>query len=189
MKTAVPLELATRLINNGPCVLVTCRHQGIDNVFTVSWNMPVSIVPPMVGITCVKSNASHAMILESKEFVINVPEAHLLDQAFNCGKFSARDTDKFGKFGLTPEPGREVAAPSIRECAGQLECRLLASPAFGDFTVFVGEVVSAYADEDKFRNGWLPGKARIVNHYGDELFYVPGELLKARLAPDAPGKK
>jgi len=189
MKKELPPQSATRLINNGPCVLVTCRHEGRESVFAVSWSMPVSILPPMVGITCVRSNLSHALIQGGREFTINVPEVELLYQLFNCGKFSARDTDKFAKFGLNREPGRKVAVPSIRECAGHLECRLVSAPAFGDFTVFIGEVVAAYADEEKFSNGWIPGKARVVNHLADDLFYVPGELFKARLAPDAPVKK
>lgn len=189
MKKDIPAPQATRLINNGPCVLVTCRHEDKDSVFAVSWSMPVSIVPPMVGITCVKSNLSHALIQASGEFTINVPEAELLYGLFNSGKFSARDTDKFSKFGLGKEPGRKVSAPSVKECAGHLECRVVAAPAFGDFTVFVGEVVAAYAEEEKFSNGWIPGKARTLNHYCDDLFYVPGELLKAELAPDAPKKK
>jgi flavin reductase (DIM6/NTAB) family NADH-FMN oxidoreductase RutF len=142
----------------------------------------------MIGLTCVKNNLSHSLISESREFTVNVPEAHLLDALFNCGKFSARDTDKFAKFGLTREKGRKVSAPSVRECAGHLECRLVAQPAFGDFTVFVGEVVSAYADESKFKNVWLP-HVRLANHYGDDLFYAPGDQLKARLSPDAPVKK
>ncbi len=178
-KDLVPAQ-STKLIYNGPCVLVTCQRDGKPNVFTVTWNTPVSIVPPIVAISCVKSNLSWEIIRETKEFTINVPGMELVDAVLGCGKKSGRDTDKFKVFGLTPEPGRVIRTPSIRECAGHLECRVTSEPAFGDFTLFIADVVAAYVDDAKFDATWIPEKARIINHMGDDLFAAAGETVRAR---------
>ncbi|HBW46416.1 TPA: flavin reductase family protein, partial [bacterium] len=90
MKKEVAEANATKLIYNGPCVLVTCQRNGRPNVFTVSWNTPVSIVPPIVAISCVKSNYSWEIIRGTKEFTINVPEMDIVDAVFGCGKVSGR---------------------------------------------------------------------------------------------------
>lgn len=184
MKRELPPAHATRLINNGPCVLVTCAEAARANVFTVSWSMPVSIVPPYVAISCVKSNLSHGMIDRAGEYVINVPEENLLEAVMGCGKRSGRDTDKFAAFGLTAVPGRTVRAPSIAECAGYIECRVIDRPVYGDFSLFVAEVTAAYAEDTKFASGrWIPDRARLLHHIGDEYFTLPGDLRKSSWPP------
>lgn len=180
MKKDIPLTGANKLINSGPCVFVTCRDGDRPNCFAVSWTMPVSIAPPLVAISCVKSNLSHRLIAETREFGISVPEADLLDALYASGKLSGRDTDKFARFSLTAAPGKVIRTPSIAECPGILECRLVGEPVYGDFTIFVGEVVAAYAEEEKFATRWIPEKTRLLNHLGDEFFQSNGELLTAR---------
>lgn len=179
MKIDIPLAGANKLINNGPCVFVTCAGAERPNVFAVSWTMPVSIAPPLVAISCVKSNLSHALIAGSREFGISVPEVDLLDALYGTGKLSGRDTDKFARFRLTPEPGRVIQAPSVGECPGVLECRLVGEPVYGDFTIFVGEVVAAYADPAKFDTRWKPESARLLNHLGDEFFQSGAAVIRA----------
>jgi len=181
MKKEVEEANATKLIYNGPCVLVTCQRNGRPNVFTVSWNTPVSIVPPIVAISCVKSNYSWEIIRGTKEFTINVPEMDIVDAVFGCGKVSGREVDKFSRFGFGLESGKKVSVPSIKECPGQLECKVIAEPQFGDFSLFVAEVVSAYAEEEKFDTKWILEKAKIINHLGDEVFYSLGIKQSAKL--------
>lgn len=181
MKKEVSPANSTKLIYNGPCVLVTSFRNGVPNVFTVTWNTPVSIMPPIAAISCVKSNLSWEIIHETKEFIINVPEFDMIDAVYSCGKKSGRDTDKFKVFGLETEPGRKISVPSIVKCPGQLECRVIAEPQFGDFTLFIADVLSAYADESKFDTRWNPETSNIINHLGDEFFYSFGKIKSARI--------
>jgi len=181
MKIDVPLSSAFKLINVGQTVLVTCRHANRDNVFTVSWMTPVSIMPPIVAISCVKSNLSHEMIHASREFTINIPESSLLDPLHGCGKLTGRDTDKFTRFQLTREPGKLVGAPAIEECVGHLECRVTAEPVYGDFTLFIAEVVAAYADELRFTTRWHMEQTTFVCNVGDDYYTFSGEPVQSKL--------
>ena len=65
-----------------------------------------------------------------------------------CGSHSGRDVDKFEHAGVTAQPGRRVAAPVIAECVANLECRVVDRFATGDHSIFVGEVVAAWAQDE-----------------------------------------
>jgi len=42
----VALKHASRLINHGPTVLITSRHEHQRNVMAAAWSMPVEFTPP-----------------------------------------------------------------------------------------------------------------------------------------------
>src|SRR6266542_6833730 len=84
------------------------------------------------------------MIRRSKECVINVPTADLIDQVVGIGNTSGRDVDKFKRFKLTPVPGSEVNTPLIEECYANFECRLADSKLISKYGVFIWEVVKAH---------------------------------------------
>lgn len=170
MKKEIPLDSANRLINNGPVVLVSCQQADQPNVFTVAWNMPVSHEPPLVAISCGASNYSHEVIMETEEFVLNVPDARIVEPTFRCGTISGAETDKFEATGLTPAPAKEVESPIVEECVGHLECKLIEKPDAGDHSIFVGEVLAAYAEADKFDEVWQVEQTGILHHLGGNNF-------------------
>jgi flavin reductase (DIM6/NTAB) family NADH-FMN oxidoreductase RutF len=43
-----------------------------------------------------------------------------------------------------------VKPPAIKECIAHLECKLHSQFTTGDHTIFVGEVVEAYAEQRSF---------------------------------------
>ena len=62
-----------------PAVLVTVADkQGKSNIFTVAWAGTVCTNPPMVSISVRKERFSHAMLLETGEFVINLTTEKLV---------------------------------------------------------------------------------------------------------------
>jgi flavin reductase (DIM6/NTAB) family NADH-FMN oxidoreductase RutF len=128
--------------------LVTCGDSGRSNIIAVSFCMPVSRTPPMVGCAIGPSMYSAELIGDTGEFVVNVPPGNLDPQVYLCGTCSGRDVDKFEKTGFTPVPGRSVDVPVIGECVAHIECRVTAGLETGSKILFVGEVVEAYADPD-----------------------------------------
>lgn len=170
---------ANRLINHGPTVLVTARHQGKNNVMTAAWCMPASKSPPMVALAIGPSRFTHDMIINSGEFTVCVPGSDLGPEVICCGTCSGREVeDKFARCGLTPVTGEEVSAPLIRECLGGLECRLDSHPTAGDHSIIVGEVVAVWVRNGAFHERFLVGEAPTLHHLGGREFCLPGEIIR-----------
>jgi len=152
-------------------VLVSCvGRNGKPNIITLAWAMPTSINPPLVAISIAPKRHSHALIEETKEFVVNVPTMKILKETLFCGRRSGRNYDKFKEASLTPSPAKKVKLPIIKECAAHLECKLQSQFAAGDHTIFVGEIVEAYANKGAFMNKYDLEKAKMIFHLGGNDF-------------------
>jgi hypothetical protein len=68
----------------------------------------------LVAISIAPRRPSHALIEETKEFVVNIPTMGILKETLFCGRASGRDHDKFKEAGLTRLRGRKVKAPAIK---------------------------------------------------------------------------
>lgn len=62
-----------------PPVLVTCQNKkGESNMLTVAWAGTVCSTPAMLSISVRKERYSHAMLMETGEFVVNLPTEDLV---------------------------------------------------------------------------------------------------------------
>lgn len=128
--------------------LITCGDATARaNIIAVSFCMPVSKTPPLVACAIGKTSYSFELISATKEFIVNVPPAGLHQHIYYCGFHSGRTVDKFKEAGLTPLPGRTVQAPIIEQCVAFMECQVKQIVEAGDKSLFIAEVVEAYADE------------------------------------------
>jgi len=177
MKKKISTPIANRLINSGPVVLVTTSWQGKANIITIAWQTPVSHTPMLVAISVGKTRYSHELLEKSKEFVINIPAVDLLKETAFCGSVSGRKVDKFKESGLTPIKADKVNAPLIKECIGHLECKLVEIVPCGDHTILVGEVVTAWADEELFDGYWIVDKAKLIHHLGGTKYTTPDKRI------------
>jgi len=173
---------ALRLMHPMHTVLVSCvGKSGKPNIITLAWAMPTSVNPPLVAVSIAPRRHSHSLIEESKEFVVNVPTIEVLDETFFCGAVSGREHDKFKEARLTPLPARKVKAPIIKECVAHLECKLQSQFTTGDHTIFVGEIVEAYADKGTFEGVYKLEKAKMIFHLGgNEFATLEPKVLKPK---------
>jgi len=170
-KSNVNLSSAYRLLHPMHTVLVSCIGKtGKPNIITLAWAMPTSINPPLVAISISPKRFSHTLIEESKEFVVNIPTMNILKETLFCGRKSGRDHDKFKEAGLTPLPAKKVKVPIIKECVAHLECKLHSQFTTGDHTIFVGEIVEAYADKEAFTEEYNLEKVKMIFHLGANEF-------------------
>jgi flavin reductase (DIM6/NTAB) family NADH-FMN oxidoreductase RutF len=131
-----------------PLVLVTCADgQGKPNIITIAASAPCSANPPTIGIAVAPARYSHGLIAAGKEFGVNIPRKSDLERADLCGSISGREEDKFARTGFTALPALVISVPLIAECPVNLECRLVHTAHLGSHDWFIGEVVSARADE------------------------------------------
>ncbi|MEW6067564.1 MAG: flavin reductase family protein [Nitrospirota bacterium] len=171
----IPIAKANRLINHGPTVLITSRSGEKINVMTAAWQMPVSFKPMLVAIAIGHERFSHKLILESCEFVINIPNTKMIKEVLCCGTQSGRDIDKFKICKLTQVKAQKVNAPLIKECIGNIECKLYSHYKAGDHTIFVGEVVAASVKEGIFEEHLKVDldEAKTLHHLGGKVFCRP----------------
>jgi len=170
-KIEVGIPSCFRLLHPMHTVLVSCVGKtGKPNIITLAWAMPTSINPPLVAISVAPRRHSHALIEETREFVVNIPTIDILDATLFCGRRSGKDYDKFKEAGLTPLPARKVKTPIIKECVAHLECKLHSQFVTGDHTIFVGEIIEAYANKEAFADGYNLEKAKMIFHLGGNEF-------------------
>jgi len=178
-KIEVDVSSSHRLLHPMHTVLVSCvGNDGKPDIITLAWAMPTSIDPPMVAISIAPRRHSHRLIEETREFVVNIPTMDILNETLFCGRVSGRKHDKFEEADLTPLPAKRVKPPAIKECVAHLECKVSNQFATGDHTVFVGEIVEAYADKDAFATEYKLAKARMIFHVGGNKFTT----LKAKVS-------
>jgi len=140
-----------------PVVIAGTFVNGKENYLTIGAFGGMSIRPPMVYISSLKTHYSNTGIRETGYFSINLPPAGLVRKTDYCGLVSGRLTDKSLLF--TPFYGKEKLAPMARECPVNAVCRLIKTVDLPDNDVFIGEVVEYYVDEE-CRDGKNPDPER-----------------------------
>lgn len=163
----LPIDKAFTLMESGPVVLVTTNDGEKDNVMTISWTMVMDFTP-LFGITTGPWNHSYAAMRKSRQCVIAIPTVDLIDQVVGVGTCSGVDTDKFGKFGLTPLKAKHVRAPLIKECLANIECRVVDIVTKHNIVVLEG--IDAYVDASR-------KEKRTVHAVGDGTFIVDGRKI------------
>ncbi len=181
-KKEIALTGCLRLIEQGSIVLVSSQYHGQSDVMAAAWITPVSHRPPLLAVAVSPTDYTHYLIGKSQEFVVNVPGRPLVDQVMLCGTLSGRDVDKFVRATLTAVDGRRVTVPWVDECLGHLECGLVQAYEVGDHTLYIGEVIGAWADEDAFDDFWKLENEELspLQHLGARHFAVLGGRFTVR---------
>ncbi|MCD9033659.1 flavin reductase family protein [Luteimonas sp. Y-2-2-4F] len=166
-----PVERVRRFLEPGPVVLLSTGWRGERGIMTLGWHMMLGY--DLVGTYIWQANRSHALARGSRQCVINLPTADLLDTVARIGNCSGADGDKFDRFDLTAVPAREVEAPMIGECHGAFECRLHETRLTADYPLFVWRVVRAHAAAS-------PKHPATVHYRGEGRFMVSGREVSRR---------
>jgi flavin reductase (DIM6/NTAB) family NADH-FMN oxidoreductase RutF len=182
----VDLAKAYRLINHGPTVLVSARHDGVDNVMAAAWACALDFTPPKLTVVLDKATRTRELVERSGAFVIQVPTAAQLRLTHQLGTRSlANEPDKLRHAGveLFGMDGHDL--PFVAACSAWLACRLIPEPHNQQaYDLFIGEVVGAWADTHAFMHGhWrfeeADPKWRSLHHVAGGHFYATGEPLSA----------
>jgi len=177
-RKSVSLDMATRLINHGPVVMVGSMYDDRMDVTPVAWHMPVQKKdPPMIVLEIGEKHFIYECIMRTGDFTVNIPPATLLENIVKCGSVSGRDVDKIEMCGFTPAPSRKIKSPGIEEAVAILECALIEDKhLLGEYNMVLGEVKYAEAEESVFKEHWLFDKAetRTVHHLGNRTFCMSG---------------
>ena len=172
-KLDFPVTNIRRFLEPGPIVLVSSAWRGETNIMTMGWHMVMEFQPSLIGCYIWDENHSFELVRRSKECVINIPTVDLARVAVRIGNTTGAEIDKFAKFKLTPVRGAKVAAPLIKECYANFECKLVDTSLIRKYSLFVLEVVKAHVATS-------PKYPRTIHYRGDGIFMVSGRHLNLR---------
>jgi flavin reductase (DIM6/NTAB) family NADH-FMN oxidoreductase RutF len=169
-KKDFPVSDIRRFLEPGPIVLISSAGKGKTNIMTLGWHTVMEFSPSLVGCVIANSNFSFEMIRKSRECVINVPSAELVDEVV-VGNCSGDEVDKFERFHLTPVQSAEVAAPLIRECF--VKCRIADGRLINTYNFFIFEVLQAHVAA-------ALNNIHTLHYRGKGIFITSGKLVNKR---------
>jgi len=96
------------------------------NPMTIGWGLIGPVWgKPTFAVLVRPSRFTYELMGKAEAFSVNVPGESLSHACDLCGTKSGRDVDKIAEAGLTVEPGRSLAVPTIAECPVHYECRIV----------------------------------------------------------------
>ncbi len=166
------------------CALITTDGPHGPNAMAAEWTFNVSYHPFLVLVSIDPGNLTHDMILESKEFGVNLVADDQIAAMGFAGHYSKTDTDKLSSELFETYPAQHIRAPMIRGALLNAECRLVAHHPMGDHTAFVGEVVGFSVDPAKTPVVLNHGSHRI----GERIVRQPGLVVAVTPMRAKPGE-
>jgi flavin reductase (DIM6/NTAB) family NADH-FMN oxidoreductase RutF len=154
-----------------PAALVSCRSAGgVANLITIAWCGNINTNPAMLSISVQPCRHSHAMLVETGEFVVNLPSRAQAKVVDFCGVVSGRDTDKWAATGLTPIPINGVSCPAVLETPINIACAVAQRIPLGSHDLFLARVVSMSVNSDL-----VDASGRFRLERADLLCYAHGD--------------
>ena len=138
----------------------------------IAWTTMLDFDPPIIGCCIGDHSYTFKIVKKTKEFVINIPAADLINKVYGCGQVSGKKVDKFKKFKLTPIPASKVKAPLIDECFINLECKVVDSSLVDKYNLFIVKVVAAWATKG-IKN------PKTLHHISGKRFILGGKIISA----------
>ncbi|MET0124931.1 MAG: flavin reductase family protein, partial [Pseudomonas caspiana] len=120
---------AYRLLNHGPTVLVSARHDGVDNVMAAAWACALDFMPAKLTVVLDKIAKTRELVEQSGVFVIQVPTAAQLRLTHEVGTRSlSNEADKLQRSGVELFHMPDYDLPFVAGCSAWLACRLIPEP-------------------------------------------------------------
>ena len=141
-------------------------------MLTVAWAGTVCSTPAMLSISVRKGRYSHAMLMETGEFVVNLPTEDLVWETDEAGVRSGRDINKWEKLHLHQEEGKVLSVPMISECPVNMECKVKQVLELGSHDLFLAEIMAVHVD-----SSLLDEKKRLQLEKAKLLAYSHGQYF------------
>ena len=176
------LENFYRVLAPRPTILVTTiSPEGKVNAAPFSFTMPVSMKPPLLALASVPSHHTFQNLKDTKEMVVNIPSAPLLQKLWVTGEKFPQGVNELEKAGLTQITSIKVSPPRIKDCIAHMECEVIWNRECGDHYLVVGEVVEVSVRDDAIKNGLLDVELmKPILHLGGKDFVVGDHRKKVQ---------
>ncbi|HEV2389706.1 MAG TPA: flavin reductase family protein [Nitrososphaerales archaeon] len=152
MKSVDPAK-AYRLFYPAVPAILACSDRSLVYAMPVVSVIPLSNIPPLVGVASSPQHSTHQAIVKVGRFSLCWVDASLVRALEVLGTTPHTAADKLRAAGLEHHPGRTLDVPIVEGVVATAECSLYARQAFGDHELLVGKVQDARAAED-FQDYW-----------------------------------
>ena len=164
------IEKVLTYIEPGPVVLVATKKGRKNNLMTISWTIALDFAQNFAICTGPWNESFHTM-LATKECVVAIPGANLMEQTVKVGDVDGSQVDKFKEFGFTPKKASTVKAPLVAECLASIECKVT------DYLEAYGLVI---LQAQKLWVNTTAKDKRMFHAKGDGTFIIDGETKNYR---------
>lgn len=128
--------------------LVGSRSGDERNAMTTSWISQLSMEPVLIGIGVDNTAVTHRLITEGGSFTVNLWDS---DDTRVFVKFSKPAVDDGDTLNGRPVRSATTGAPVFDEAIAWLDCEVRQAIDLGTHTLFVGELVDAFINDDDTR--------------------------------------
>jgi flavin reductase (DIM6/NTAB) family NADH-FMN oxidoreductase RutF len=136
-----PYRLLTAVVVPRPIAWVsTVSDAGVVNLAPHSFYTVACARPPIVQFTSVGRKDTLRNVLATREFVVNLASAPLLDQVNNSAARFGPETSEVEALGIATEPSLSVRPPRVAASPVSIECTLHSANELGNSTVVLGDV-------------------------------------------------
>ncbi len=117
------------------------------NVMTCNRIASCSAEPPRLAISVRPMRYSHALIRQTREFVVNIPSPQQATLADYVGVVTGREENKISIAGLHLAPALTIKTPLLADCPVNIECVVEREIELDSHTLFIGRVQAVHAEE------------------------------------------
>ena len=143
--------------------VVTTVFEGKFYGLTVSAFCSVSLNPFLVLISIEKTSQTHDILHKSQVYAVNILT---VQQQYLSERFARKDVEGGKTFDDIKLHTAETGAPLFDEALAYIDCRVVAAYDGGDHTLFLGEVVNLYYNDQADPSGQeLPPLLYFRSHY------------------------
>ena len=153
LKEVDPTKVHRFFYPSVPAVLCAA-HNGRVSAMPVTSCIPLSEIPPVVGVSCNPQAFTFLLASRSRLFSLCILDRSRASAIEFLATHSGRvSLDKLADAGLGWVRGASLDVPVIKGSQAVLECSLVSKRRFGDHLLVVGKVEGASASAD-FKDYW-----------------------------------
>ena len=156
----------------GIAVVVTAQAKGKDNAMAVAWHAPISLKPPLYGVSIAPRRFTYQLIAESKEFGVNFLPFTKAELIASVGGSDGSEVDKFQRFNIAKDKPVKTEVPLLKDAYAAYECKLVDDNLCGDHRWLVGEIVAVHLLREAFTPEETLDLAKVspILYLGHELY-------------------
>jgi flavin reductase (DIM6/NTAB) family NADH-FMN oxidoreductase RutF len=164
---AIPLHKVYRYFEPRPVILLNTKDGSRPNTMTASLYNTLSESGPVIAVNLGPWDRTLAILEETKEAVISIPTASLLEETVQIG--NSTGIDKFKEFHLNTAKATKVKAPLIPNALANFEALYEPDEGIEAYGMYALRIVAAWEGKPKDR--------RTIRHNGDGTFTLTGETV------------